>query len=124
MDDQVSQNARVEAAEEARRWGELSRQEQAAALVGLADYLATRQDFANTRAARSHALAAAGKLTAGQLGESPIPWPSLTDRERASHLREVAFGTRAVDQQWSDHALDLAEQMERTRQQTRDDRGR
>jgi hypothetical protein len=124
MDDQVSQNARVEAAEQARRWGELTRQEQAAALTGLAEYLTTRQDLANALAARNQAFVIAGRLFPGQPGESPIRWPALTDQERGQLLQEVAIETRTLDGKLADYSLDLAEQLERQRTRTRGDRDR
>lgn len=125
-DDQVSQNARVEAADQLaqRRWAEYTSEQQAQALRSLADQLANRQDLANAVAARSEALTLASRLGAGAGGASPIPWASLSDAQTADRLRDIALETRDTAGEFSDSCLDLADQLERSRQRSAYDRAR
>lgn len=126
MDDQVSQNARVEAADQLaqRHWAEYTAQQQAQALHGLADQLSARQDLANAMATRSEALMLASRLGAGSTGPSPIPWSSMSDAQVADRLRDIALQTRDTSSDFSDHCMDLADQLERNRQRSPYDRDR
>jgi len=129
MDDQASQNARLETEELLRRhrWQELTAQQQAASLVALAQYIASHQDLANTVAARNGALLAASHLHAGALPPSPIAWSSLNDEDLEVRLREIA-GDRDLDgrdRAFQDYCSDLADQTERRRRdRTREGRER
>jgi len=127
IEDQVTQNARVEEAE--RVWAELSEREKGAALLGLSQHLRHRPDTVGF-GAWVYAYAVGWKLASGREYTPPLSWEGVPDRELDYRLREIGAWAKtecelAPDMpRLGDSCFDLADHLERRRQRSREGRER
>jgi hypothetical protein len=130
MEDQVTQNRRIEQAEY-RAWSEFSEKEKAAALAALGKHIVkTHPWWGQVEAAKVLVLRDLRRQRESgvRLPDSPISWGELTRGELADRLLQVAEWSTSDDGMrapWlRDACLDMAEDLGRGRGMAREGRGR
>jgi hypothetical protein len=129
MEDQVTQNARIEEAEY-RSWAEFTEAEKAAALAGLGKHIVKQQPWWGQETAAKALLRDLGRRwePGWRLADSPINWGELPRGELADRLLQVAEWSTSDEGVQApflrDACLDMVEDLRRGRGMPREGRER
>jgi hypothetical protein len=129
MEDQVSQNARIER-DECRSWAEFTEAEKAAALMALGRHVLQERPWWGQEGAAAVLVSDLSRRAepAWKQADSPIEWGHLSRRELADRLLEVADWSASEEGMKSpvlrDACLDMVDDLRRGRGMTREGRER